>query len=337
MTKRTGGPEARDREPLGLEPGVTPGVAGSTMNAGVTAAETAPVATVRKLGTLAVLWRFARPYRARMLVFAAALLVAAACFLVIGQGLMRVVDQGFSAGDPQALNHALFFLFGVILVMSVATWVRFYTISWLGERVIADIRRVVFARLLDLSPGWYEQARTGEMISRLTTDTALLEQVISTSVSMALRNGLLGLGALAMLALTSWKLTLLVLLTVLVVIGPIVFFGRRVRKLARASQDRVADLGSYVDEALHEVRTVQAYGHEAEDRRLFGDRIEAAFTVARSRARVRASLIAAVIVLVFAGVGIILWVGGHDVLAGNVTAGELSAFVFYAAPALPSG
>lgn len=182
-----------------------------------------------------------------------------------------------------------------------------------------------------LSPGWFEQARTGEVISRLTTDTALLEQVVGTSVSMALRNGLLGVGALAMLMLTSWKLTLLVLLMVPVVIGPIVVFGRRVRKLARASQDRVADLGSYVDEALHEVRTVQAYGHEDEDRRLFGSRAEAAFDTARNRIRVRASLISAVIVLVFTGVGVILWIGGHDVLAGNITPGELSAFVFYAA------
>jgi ATP-binding cassette subfamily B protein len=148
---------------------------------------------------------------------------------------------------------------------------------------------------------------------------------------MALRNGLLGLGALAMLMLTSWKLTALVLLMVPVVIGPIVVFGRQVRKLARASQDRVADLGSYVDEALHEVRTVQAYGHEDEDRRLFGNRAEAAFDTARSRIRVRASLISAVIVLVFTGVGVILWIGGHDVLAGSITPGELSAFVFYAA------
>ena len=169
------------------------------------------------------------------------------------------------------------------------------------------------------------------MISRLTTDTALLEQIVGTSVSMALRNGLLGAGALVMLTLTSWKLTLLVLLTVPVVIVPIVLFGRRVRKLARASQDRVADLGAYVDEALHEIRTVQAYGHEETDRKLFGRRIEAAFDTARQRIRVRASLISAVIVLVFAGIGIILWIGGHDVLAGKLTAGELSAFVFYAA------
>ncbi|HZF23115.1 MAG TPA: ABC transporter transmembrane domain-containing protein [Burkholderiales bacterium] len=292
---------------------------------------TAKPAALARLRALAVLWRFATPYRARMLVFALALVVAAACFLVIGQGLKQVIDRGFAGGDPQALNQALFFLLGVIVVMSVATWVRFYLISWLGERVIADIRRAVFSRLLSLSPGWFEQARTGDVISRLTTDTALLEQVVGTSVSMALRNGLLGLGALAMLMLTSWKLTALVLLMVPVVIGPIVVFGRQVRKLARASQDRVADLGSYVGEALHEVRTVQAYGHEDEDRRLFGSRAEAAFDTARSRIRVRASLISAVIVLVFTGIGVILWIGGHDVLTGSITPGELSAFVFYAA------
>jgi ATP-binding cassette, subfamily B, bacterial len=285
----------------------------------------------RRLRSLWVLWRFAAPYRMRMAWFAVALLVAAACFLVIGQGLRIVIDRGFSAGDPQALNQALFLLLGVIVAMAAATWVRFYLISWLGERVIADIRREAFSRLIRLSPAWFEQARTGEMISRLTADTALLEQVIGTSVSMALRNALLGIGSLVMLMLTSWKLTLLVLLMVPVVIGPILVFGRRVRKLSRASQDRVADLGVQIDETLHEIRTVQAYVHEAEEQRLFDRRVEAVFDAARRRVRVRASLIAAVITLVFCGVGIILWVGGHDVLAGRVTAGELSAFVFYAA------
>ncbi len=290
-----------------------------------------PVPVAARLRALSMLLRFAAPYRRRVVLFSLALIVSAGCFLVIGQGLKQVVDRGFSGGDPAALNHGLFFLLTVIVVMASATWVRFYLISWLGERVIADIRRKVFSHLLTLSPAWFEQTRTGEMISRLTTDTALLEQIVGTSVSMALRNGLLGAGALVMLMLTSWKLTLLVLLTVPVVIVPIVLFGRRVRKLARASQDRVADIGAYVDEALHEIRTVQAYGHEETDRKLFGRRIEAAFDTARRRIRVRASLISAVIVLVFAGIGIILWIGGHDVLAGKLTGGELSAFVFYAA------
>ncbi len=283
------------------------------------------------LGNLGFLWQFVLPYRNRVVVALIALIVAAACFLVIGQGLKRVVDHGFAQGDASALNNALFLLFGVIVLMAGATWVRFYTVSWLGERVIADLRRAVFSKLLDQSPVFYEQARTGELVSRLTADTALLEQVVGSSASMATRNVLLGIGCLVMLALTSLKLTGLVLLVIPVVIGPIVVFGRRVRKLSRASQDRVADLGTYVDEALHEIRTVQAYGHEGEDRRAFGTRIEATFDTARQRIRVRANLVAAVIVLVFSAIGIILWIGGHDVLAGRLSAGELSAFVFYAA------
>jgi ATP-binding cassette, subfamily B, bacterial len=284
-----------------------------------------------RLRHLSIVWSFVAPYRSRIVVAAIALVIAAACFLVIGQGLRRVIDMGFARGDAAALNQALFALLGVIVVMATATYTRFYLVSWLGERVIADLRRAVFSHLLELSPGFFERARTGEVTSRLTADTALLEQVVGTSVSMAIRNSLLGIGGLVMLALTSGKLTLLVLLMVPVVVAPIVLFGRRVRRLSRASQDRVADLGAHVDETLHEIRTVQAYGHEDEDRRLFGERIDDAFQTALSRVRQRAALTAAVILLVFGGVGVILWIGGHDVLAGRLTAGELSAFVFYAA------
>ncbi len=257
-------------------------------------------------------------------------MVAAGAFLIIGQGLKRVIDEGFVAANPQALNHALGWLLLIVGVMAVATFTRFYLVSWIGERVVNDIRRAVYSHLLGLSPGFYEDARTGEVISRLTADTALLETVVGTSVSMAIRNALMGAGALVLLLATSPRLTGLVLLGVPLVVGPIVLFGRRVRRLSRASQDRVADLGAYVDETLHEIRTVQAYGHEAEDRRVFGARIEAAFATAAQRIRLRSALIAAVILLTFGAVGVILWVGGHDVLAGRITAGELSAFVFYA-------
>jgi len=295
-------------------------------------ANAAEVSTrLQRLRHLRMLWRFVAPYRLQMVGAAMALVIAAGCFLVIGQGLKRVIDLGFMRGDASALNHALFALLGVIVVMAGATYVRFYLVSWLGERAIADVRRAVFSHLLELSPGFFEQARTGDMVSRLTADTTLLEQVIGSSVSMAVRNTLLGLGGLIMLALTSGKLTLLVLSMVPLVIGPIVLFGRRVRRLSRASQDRVADLGAYVDETLHEIRTVQAYGHEAHDRRLFSERLQVAFGTALKRVRQRAALIAAVIVLVFGGVGVILWIGGQDVLNGRLTAGQLSAFVFYAA------
>ena len=307
------------------------------MRSDATVVGAAPVAagerrgfSLSTLGHLRFLVGYARGYRRQMLAAATALLVAAGCFIVVGQGLKRVIDEGFVQANPAALNQALLALLAVVIVMAAATYTRFYFVSWLGERMIADIRRDVFDHMLKLSPGYYEATRTGELISRLTADTALLETVIGSSVSMAIRNAVLGAGSLVMLFLTSWKLTLLVLLGVPLVVLPILFFGRKVRKLSRMSQDRVADLGAHIDETLHEIRVVQAYVHENADRRLFGRRIEEAFATAVSRIRSRAGLIAAVIVVVFGGVGAILWVGGHDVLAGRITAGDLSAFVFYA-------
>jgi len=282
------------------------------------------------LKTLARVGRFLRPYGRQVVYAAVALLVAAAAVLTIGQGLKFVVDRGFAAGSGADLDRTLAFMLGVVIVMAGATYARFTFVSWLGERVTADLRRAVFDHLLALPPAWFETMRTGEGISRLTNDTAMLETVIGSSASMAIRNVLLMAGGLVMLALTSAKLTLLVLVGVPLVLVPILFFGRRVRRLARASQDRVGAVGAYVDEALHEIRTMQAYVHEAADRRGFGERVEAAFDAARARFRQRAALVATVILLVFGAIGMILWVGGHDVLAGRMSAGQLSAFVFYA-------
>ena len=214
--------------------------------------------------------------------------------------------------------------------MAIATYTRFYFVSWIGERVSADIRRAVFGHLLDLSPGFFEVTRTGEVISRLTNDTSLLEVVIGSSASFALRNTLIMAGSLVMLMVTSPKLTALVLAGVPLVIAPILLYGRRVRALSRASQARVADVSVYIDEALHEIRTVQSYGHENEDRARFGERVEQAFATAAERIRQRALLIALVMLLAFGAVGVILWIGGHDVLEGRISAGQLSAFVFYA-------
>ena len=282
------------------------------------------------LRTLARIGTFLRPYRQQVVYAAIGLVVAASAVLAVGQGLRGVIDRGFGAGNAAELDRTLALMLGVIVVMAAATYTRFYFVSWLGERVTADLRRAVFDHLLTLSPGYFEMTRTGEVISRLTNDTTLLETVIGSSASMAIRNLLLLAGGLVMLALTSAKLTLLVLLGVPLVVVPIVLFGRRVRKLARATQDRVGDVGAYVDEALHEIRTVQAYHHEPLDRERFGERVEAAFETARQRIRQRALLVAAVIVLVFGAVGVILWIGGHDVVAGKISAGQLSAFVFYA-------
>jgi len=285
---------------------------------------------VTALKVLARVGRFVRPYKKQVIVAGIALLFAAASVLAVGQGLKFVIDRGFAAGNAAELDRMLALMLLVVVVLALATYTRFYYVSWLGERVTADLRRAVFDHLLALPPGYFEVMRTGEVITRLTNDTTMLETVIGSSASMAVRNFLLMIGGLVMLALTSAKLTMLVLVGVPLTVVPIILFGRRVRRLARASQDRVGDVGAYVDEALHEIRTVQAYGHEAEDRRQFGLRVESAFATALQRIRQRAFLVATVILLVFGAVGVILWIGGHDVLGGRISAGQLSAFVFYA-------
>jgi ATP-binding cassette subfamily B protein len=278
-----------------------------------------------------ILRELLQPYRSRILIAALALVVAASAMLGVGQALRAVIDKGFAAGDAAWLDRTLLAMFGVIALLALATWFRFYNVSWLGERVTADLRRRVFAHLLTLPPSWFEAGRTGDVISRLTSDTTQLENVIGSSVSIALRNALLLIGGLAMLVTTSLKLTLLVIAGVPFVVAPIVLFGRRVRTLARQSQDRVADLGNRIDETIHEIRIVQAYGHEDFDRVDFAKRVERGFAVAQRRIAARSALIVAVMVLVFGAIAFILWVGGHDVLAGRLSPGQLSAFVFYAA------
>jgi len=283
----------------------------------------------RDLGPLRRLVPFLLPYKWRILGAMLALTVAAGTVLGLGQGMRVLIDQGFAGGDTSLLDRALLVLLGVIALMAASTYGRFYLVSWIGERVVADIRRAVYDHVLTLSPGFFETTKTGEILSRLTTDTTLLQVVVGSSASIALRNTLLFLGGTGMLLITSPKLTGLVALVVPLVVAPIIFFGRRVRKLSRDSQDRIADIGSFVEETLAAIRTVQAFTHEAIDRALFGRRVEEAFDVAIRRVRVRAVMTVIVIVLVFGAVGIILWIGGHDVVAGRITPGELSAFVIY--------
>ncbi|MEE8273361.1 MAG: ABC transporter transmembrane domain-containing protein, partial [Alphaproteobacteria bacterium] len=219
---------------------------------------------------------------------------------------------------------------GVIALLALASYGRYFLVSWVGERMVADIRRAVYGHVIGLSPAFFETTKTGEILSRLTTDTTVLQVVVGSTASMALRNLLMLVGGTALLAITSPKLTGLVFLVVPVVILPIVIFGRRVRRLSRLSQDRVADVSAHVDETVAAVRTVQAFGHETLERGRFGARVEDAFAAAVHRVRARAMLTALVIVTVFGAVGTVLWIGGHDVIAGKVTAGELSAFVFFA-------
>ncbi len=278
---------------------------------------------------LVAILRFLRPYRAQVIAASVALVVAAGTVLAVGQGLRLLVDRGFAGRDPAMLNLMLVAMLLVVVVMAIATGARFYLVSWIGERVSADIRQAVFNHVLSLSPGFFEVARTGEILSRLTTDTTLLETVVGSSASLALRNLLLLVGGAIMLAVTSPKLTALVVIGVPLVVVPIIFFGRRVRRLSRASQDRIADVGAFGEETLHGIRTVQAFCHEDIDRRRFRERVEIAFITATRRIRQRAFLTGFVILLVFGAVGVILWTGGHDVMTGRISGGDLSAFLFY--------
>jgi ATP-binding cassette subfamily B protein len=258
-----------------------------------------------------------------------ALTVAAGTVLALGIGLRRLVDEGFRSGNEAMLDQALIVLLGVVVLLSAATACRFYLVSWIGERVVADIRRAVYDHVLGLNPGFFESARTGEILSRLTTDTTLIQVVVGTTGSMALRNLLMLVGGVVLLVVTSPKLAGLVAAGVPLVVLPIIVFGRRVRRLSRDSQDRIAEVADYIEESLNAIRTVQAFGHESIDRERFRDRVEEAFGTATRRIWARALLTAFVVLVVFAAVGVILWLGGMDVFAGRITAGELSAFVFY--------
>ena len=273
---------------------------------------------------------FLRPYRWVVAGALVALTVAAGATLAIGQAVRRMVDNGFSQSQAAFLDQYFLALFGVIVVLAFATFGRFYLVTWLGERVVADIRRAVYNHVLNLNPEFFELTRTGEVLSRLTTDTTLIQSVIGSSASVALRNVLLFLGGMVLLVLTAPKLAGLILLFVPLVVVPIVYFGRKVRMLSRLAQDRVADVSSMAEESLNAVQTVQAFTHEAADREGFARATEDAFAAAVRRIRSRAWLTAAVIMLVFGAVDLVLWIGARDVAGGTLTSGQLAAFVFYA-------
>ncbi|MNZ22997.1 putative multidrug export ATP-binding/permease protein [compost metagenome] len=274
-------------------------------------------------------WQFVRPYRRQVLLALLALVVTAAITLSMGQGIRLLVDQGFMTRSAHQLNQTIGLFLLLVVALAVGTFSRFYLVSWIGERCVADIRRAVFDHLIGLHPGFFEDNRSSEIQSRLTADTTLLQSVIGSSLSMFLRNALMVIGGVVLLFITNPKLTSIVVVALPLVLAPILLFGRRVRSLSRQSQDRVADVGSYVAETLGQIKTVQAYNHQAHDRELFAGTVEAAFAVARQRIAQRAWLITLVIVLVLGAVGVMLWVGGMDVIAGRISAGELAAFVFY--------
>ncbi|WP_447741677.1 ABC transporter transmembrane domain-containing protein [Pseudomonas laurentiana] len=283
----------------------------------------------RQRRALRLAWQFVRPYRRQVMLALLALVVTAGITLSMGQGIRLLVDQGFMTRSAHQLNQTIGLFLVLVLALAVGTFSRFYLVSWIGERCVADIRRAVFDHLIGLHPVFFEDNRSSEIQSRLTADTTLLQSVIGSSLSMFLRNVLMVIGGVVLLFITNPKLTSIVVVALPLVLAPILLFGRRVRSLSRQSQDRVADVGSYVAETLGQIKTVQAYNHQVHDRQLFAGTVEAAFSVARQRIAQRAWLITLVIVLVLGAVGVMLWVGGMDVIAGRISTGELAAFVFY--------
>ncbi|WP_372626587.1 ABC transporter transmembrane domain-containing protein [Arsukibacterium sp.] len=273
---------------------------------------------------------FLKPYRVRVAGAMLFLLIGSLSWLALGQGVRLLVDQGFVEGDSARLNSIILLILLITCVSASAVFCRFYLMTWLGERVSADIRNHVYRHMLLLSPAFYGETRTGEVISRFTADTTVLQTVVGSSFSMALRSVVTAVGGLLMMAFTSLKMTGLVLIAVPLVLVPIFVLGRRVRYMARASQDRLADIGAHVDESLHEIHTVQAYGHEALDQQQFASKIEQVMAAARQRIFYRALLIGLVMLLSISAVTLVGWVGALDVLAGKISAGELTAFLFYA-------
>ena len=282
------------------------------------------------LTSLRVLLPHLRPYLGRAIAASLALLVAAGLLLGLGQGLRQLIDQGFGGASPASLNGAALAMFLIVAALGASTALRFYLVSWLGERVAGDLRRAVFNHVLSLSPSYFETARTGDILSRLTADIAVLQALVGTAISQSLRNILLAIGAASMLVITSAKLAAITLVVVPVVVLPLILFGRRERKLSRSAQERVADLAATAEETINGLATVQAFTHEAADRARFSAEVERSVGAALRRILSRAILILIVILLGFGAITFSLWVGGRDVIAGRMTGGELSAFVFYA-------
>ncbi len=284
----------------------------------------------RDLRVLVPLARFLRPYLRTLLLGVLALLLGAGAILAFGFVLRLLIDAGLSEQDPAALNRALLALLGAVAVMAAGAGLRIYLVTWLGERVVADLRRAVFANVIEMDPGFFERTRTGEVVSRLTADTTVIQVVVGGTLAIAARNLILILGGLILMFLTSPTLTAWLLVGLPVVALPVWSLGRRVRRLSRESQDRVAAVGGRVDESLYAIQTVQSHVQEAAERARYALAVESAFGVAIRRAAMTALLAASVVFLMFMLITGVLWVGGHSVLAGDITPGELAAFLFYA-------
>lgn len=273
---------------------------------------------------------FIKPYKLRVVAALIALIFTAGLTLTVGHGVRILIDQGFAQQSAQQLSQAIQFILLITILIACGTFFRFYLVSSVGERVSADIRLAVFNHVIRLHPSYFETNGSGEIMSRITTDTTLLQSIIGSSFSMAMRSALMCVGATIMLFATNIKLTLIVLIAVPFILVPILFYGRKVRVLSRKSQDSMATVGSYAGEAIEHIKTVQSYSREAEEYLAFSKEVEKAYEIGRQRVKQRAILISGVIAIVFSAISGMLWVGGSDVLSGAMSAGDLGAFVFYA-------
>ena len=274
---------------------------------------------------------FLAPYKGRVLAALVALLVAASATLAVPMAVRRMIDQGFNRENALFIDQYFGMMVFVALVLAIASASRYYFVSWIGERIVADLRAAVFRKLTDLSVSFYEVTPIGEVLSRLTADTTQIKDAFGSSASVALRNVVLLIGAVAMMVVTSLKLSGLVLLALPFIVLPLVIFGRWVRRLSRTAQDSLAETAAFATERLTAIQTVQAFVRQAVDQRAFGAATEGAFDAARMRAKARAILTACIIFITFASVVAVLWYGARDVLDGRLTPGELSQFVLYAA------
>lgn len=288
----------------------------------------APAKASRKLHSLSALWRFLRPYRMRLLAAFALLCIGSATMLAVPLALRDLIDHGFVA-DANVNPHFIS-LFAIALFWGLAVAGRFYFVSWIGERVSADLRSAIYSRMLAQSPEYFETTRTGEVLSRLTADTTLVQTVVGSSISMGLRSGFQFLGGLIMMAVTSFKLFAVTVVLLALVVAPIVLLGRALRKLSRLSQDRIADTAAVAGEMLNAIPTVQAFTKENDERKRFDQAVEHSFDTAIRRTRMRAVMTAGIIAGVFGAIVFVLWLGAQAVIGGTMSAGQLAAFVFYA-------
>ena len=274
--------------------------------------------------------QFLKPYKKQISWAGIALVFTAGLSLALVQYVRIIVDQGFVASSTSSLGQAIIGFLIIAILQAIGSFARFYWVSWLGERVTADLRKAVYSHIIGLHPGYFEANLSGEIQSRITTDTTLIQSVIGSSASVALRNLLILIGGVIVLFITNPRLTSVVLICIPLVIGPIMFFGRRVRRLSRSTQDQIANVGAYVGESILQIKTVQAYNHQQHDRDEFAGHVENAFSIALKRVMTNAILITSVMTLVFTAIAVLIWVGGQDVINGVMSAGELTAFIVYA-------